>query len=74
MHQKNIKEGQHLTGLGSDGGPVGIVQDTEMSPYTKMVYAQNRILPREWDAYISLWFWLTKTSPNPGKRNKFTVN
>ena len=28
--------------------------------------AQHRIRPWEWDEKISLWFWETNVSPNPG--------
>ena len=37
----------------------------EIWPYYKMVYAQTRIHPKEWNAWYSLEFWSTNRSPNP---------
>ena len=43
-------------------------------PYYLMVFAQTRIHPREWDTQISLGFWDTNRSPNPGQKTRPSDN
>ena len=42
------------------------MQEIRIWPYYQMVYAQNRIHNKEWDAENSLGFWDTNGSSNLG--------
>ena len=53
-----------------EGTPLGIVQEIEVWPYKKMVYAQFRICPVNWDEQTLLGFWNTNGSLNLGQRTR----
>ena len=46
--------------MGGQGDPLGIVQEIEIRPNYEMVYAQTRICPGEWDAWIPKACWNRK--------------
>ena len=52
--------------LGGESDPQGIVQEVWIWPYQKMIYAQPRIHPGEWDSQTSLGSWDTNRSSNIG--------
>ena len=50
MQQTRVNEVQDNTRLGGKVNLLGIMQEIEIWPYIKMVFAQTRIRPKEWDA------------------------
>ena len=70
MQQISAKRVWDQTRLDVEGDPLGIVQEIEILPYEKMVYAQTRIYLREWDVQSSLGFWDTNGSHNLGQMSR----
>ena len=56
--------------MGSEGDPLGIVQEISIWPYEQVGYAQPRILPGEWDAQRFQGFWNTNRSSNLGQTTR----
>ena len=48
MQKTSAKELQNEARLGGEGDPLEIVQEIKIWPNYQMVYAQTRILWREW--------------------------
>ena len=64
MQQIGTQRVLDKTQLGGLGDPLGIVQEMEVGQCEKMVYAQHRISPGEWDVLTPVRFWDTNGSPN----------
>ena len=54
--------------------PVGIVQGNELWPNERMVHAQPKTYPGEWDAQTLLGIWYTNRSPNFGQTTRPSNN
>ena len=52
------------------GDPLGIVQEVQIWPYEKVVYALAGIRSGEWDAQTSLGLWDTNRSSNLGQTTR----
>ena len=70
MQQTSVKVYKTRHDWVREGDPLRIVQEIKIWSYNQMVYAQNRIRPREWDVQSSLGFKDTNRSPNPGYKTR----
>ena len=50
MQETSSESVEDLAQLGGKDDSLGIVQKTEFWPFYQIMYAQNRIRPRKWNA------------------------
>ena len=67
---KVVQKEYNLTQEGSEGDPLGIMQEIEVWPYYQIIWAETRINHGEGDVQNSLGFQDTNRSPNPNLKTK----